>query len=130
MVMLSNAKANDSLGGTRLLRHLNGAVPRTAAAALVVMDDSSTVFVVDDDSAAREFALSLVRSKGFQAMGFASTEDFLPEYSPAKKGCVLVDVRMAGMAGLQLLENLRSPQGSLPVIATTSDGVCLAVKAM
>lgn len=94
------------------------------------MDNSNIVFVVDDDAAARESVLALARSKGLQARSFASTEEFLAEYSPAMKGCVVVDVRMAGMAGLELLEKLKSPQGSLPVIATTQDGVCSAVKAM
>jgi len=96
----------------------------------VFMDDSNTVFVVDDDTGSRDLVIALARSKGLHAKSFASTEEFLAEYSPAIKGCVVVDVRMAGMAGLELLEKLKSPQGSLPVIATTQDGVCSAVKAM
>jgi two-component system response regulator FixJ len=94
------------------------------------MDDSTTVFVVDDDAAARESALALARSKGLQAKGFDSINAFLAEYSPTTKGCVIVDVRMAGMAGMELLEWLKAPDGSLPVIVTTNDGVALAVKAM
>jgi two-component system response regulator FixJ len=94
------------------------------------MNDSNTIFVIDDDANARESVLALVRSKGLQAKSFASTDEFLAEYTPAMKGCIVVDVRMAGMAGLGLLEKLKSPPGSLPVIATTQDGVGSAVKAM
>jgi FixJ family two-component response regulator len=94
------------------------------------MDDSITIFVVDDDATARESVLELARSKGLQARGFDSINAFLAEYSPTMKGCVIVDVRMAGMAGMGLLEQLKAPHGSLPVIATTKDGVAVAVKAM
>jgi FixJ family two-component response regulator len=94
------------------------------------MDDSTTVYVVDNDPGARESALALARTNGLQAKGFASPDEFLADYSPQRKGCVVVDVRMAGMAGLELLEKIKSPGGSLPVIATTHDGVCSAVKAM
>jgi two-component system, LuxR family, response regulator FixJ len=94
------------------------------------MDDSNTVFVVDDDPAARECALNLSRSKGLQAKGFDSINAFLAEYSPTMKGCVVVDVRMDGMAGMEFLERLKAPDGSLPVIVTTNDGVAVAVKAM
>jgi two-component system, LuxR family, response regulator FixJ len=94
------------------------------------MDNNTTIFVVDDDAAARDSALALAHSKGLQAKGFDSINAFLAEYSPTMKGCVIVDVRMAGMAGLELLEQLKAPDRSLPVIVTTNDGVALAVKAM
>jgi len=97
---------------------------------MIVMDDNNIVFVVDDDVSARESALALASSKRLQAKGFDSIDAFLAEYSPSMKGCVIVDVRMAGMTGLDLLEKLKSPHGSLPVIVTTNDGVALAVKAM
>jgi len=94
------------------------------------MDETKTVYVVDEDAAAREGALALARSKGLQAKGFSSADDFLAEYRPMTQGCVIIDIRMGGMAGLDLLEQLKSPAGSLPIIATTNDGVALAVKAM
>jgi len=94
------------------------------------MDDNNVIFVVDDDTAARESALALASSKGLQAKGFDSIDAFLSEYSPAVKGCVLADVRMAGMSERELLERLKAPEHSLPVIATTHDGVPAAVKAM
>jgi two-component system, LuxR family, response regulator FixJ len=94
------------------------------------MDESSTVFVVDDDAAVRERILELASSKGLQAKGFASTEEFLSVYSPKLKGCVVIDVQMADMAGLELLRSLKTPAGSLPTIATTKDGVPSAVMAM
>ncbi len=95
------------------------------------MGTESRVFVVDDESAAREALLGLARAKGLQAEGFSSAEEFLAQFDPAVKGCVVVDIRMEGMSGLELLEKLRSPKGSIPVVVITSDAdVSLAVKAM
>jgi FixJ family two-component response regulator len=94
------------------------------------MNDSNTIYVVDDDTSARESVLQLAQSKSLQARGFDSINAFLADYNPTLKGCVVVDVSMAGMAGLELLERLKAPDGSLPVIVTTDDGVALAVKAM
>ncbi len=95
------------------------------------MGTESRVFVVDNESAAREALLGLAREKGLQAEGFSSAEEFLAQYDPAVKGCVVVDIRMAGMSGLELLEKLRLPKGSIPVVVITSDAdVSLAVKAM
>ena len=94
------------------------------------MDQDSIVYVIDDDSTARESVVALVRSKGLQAKAFSSSEEFLAEYNAAAKSVVVVDVRMNGMSGVELLQKLKSPQGSPPIIVTTSDGVSLAVKAM
>ena len=94
------------------------------------MNDSSIVFVVDDDSGARETVMSLARSKGLQANGFASTEAFLSEYDPFQKCCVVVEVQMVGMTGFELIKTLKSPERSPPVIAATKDGIASAVKAM
>lgn len=95
------------------------------------MDSASTVFVVDDDEAARESVMALVSLQGVAAKGFRSAEDFLAQYQVADKGCLVVDVRMRGMSGLELLEELAGRGSALPVVVITGYGdVPLAVRAM
>jgi FixJ family two-component response regulator len=95
------------------------------------MDSDSTVFVVDDDAGARESVVALVGQKGLRAEGFSSAEEFLAQYDPTRKGCLVADVRMAGMSGLELLERLKSRQSALPVVVITGYAdVPMAVKAM
>ena len=95
------------------------------------MDNNATVFVVDDDAASRESVLALVTSKGLKAKGFASSEEFLQQFDPAVTGCLVVDVRMAGMTGLELLEKLKAQKSLLPAIVITGYAdVPMAVKAM
>ena len=95
------------------------------------MENEATVFVVDDDAAARESVIALVGQKGFSARGFSSAEEFLGDYNPARKGCVVIDVRMAGMSGLDLLKRLKAQKNSLPVVVITGYAdVPMAVEAM
>jgi FixJ family two-component response regulator len=95
------------------------------------MDPNATVFVVDDDAAARESVLALVSLKGVRAKGFASAEEFLAQFNPQLTGCLVVDVRMTGMSGLQLLQQLHSRHSTLPAIVITGYAdVPMAVKAM
>jgi len=95
------------------------------------MDPNATVFVVDDDAAARESVLALVSLKGVRAQGFASAEEFLAQFKPQLTGCLVVDVRMTGMSGLQLLQQLHSRHSTLPAIVITGYAdVPMAVKAM
>lgn len=90
-----------------------------------------TVFVVDGDSAARESVITLAEKKGLRAEGFASAEEFLAQYDPAKKGCIVIDAQLAGLAGSQFLKQLKITKGSLPVVivADLAD-VQLVVRAM
>lgn len=95
------------------------------------MDHESFVYVVDDDAAARAAVMTVVRSKGLQAKEFSSGDEFLEQFSPTMKGCILVDIRMAGMSGLEMMQKIKSPKGSPPVVVITSDAdVPLAVLAM
>jgi two-component system, LuxR family, response regulator FixJ len=95
------------------------------------MEVEATVFVIDDDAAARESVVALVSLKGISARGFSSAEEFLAQYDPTKKGCVVVDVRMAGMSGLELLQELRARKSALPVVVITGYAhVSMAVQAM
>jgi two-component system, LuxR family, response regulator FixJ len=95
------------------------------------MDANATVFVVDDDAAARESVIALVSLKGVPAKGFASAEEFLNQFDPGQTGCLVVDVRMSGMSGLQLLQQLQARGSTLPAIVITGYAdVPMAVKAM
>jgi len=95
------------------------------------MDRESTVFVVDDDAAARESVMALVGLKGLNAQGFSSADEFLAQYDPTRKGCAVIDLRMAGMSGLDLLQKLKAHKASLPVVAITGYAdVPMVVKAM
>ena len=64
------------------------------------------VFIVDDDPAARESVAALVGSHGATTKTFASAAEFLFAYSPSRRGCLVVDVRMTGMTGLELQQEL------------------------
>jgi two-component system, LuxR family, response regulator FixJ len=93
--------------------------------------DRSTVFIVDDDPSVREAVAALVESMSFPAQTFASAEEFLQDYDPGASGCLVTDLRMLGMSGLDLLERLKDPAQALPVIIITAYAdVPLAIGAM
>lgn len=95
------------------------------------MTDEKTVFIVDDDEAVRESLSWLISSVGFQVEAFESAQAFLDAYAPSRPGCLLVDVRMPGMSGLELQKHLAQQALCLPVIVITGHGdVQMAVRAM
>ena len=87
--------------------------------------------MVDDDSAVREALRDLLREDGRTVEIFASSEAFLDAYRPGREGCLLVDARMPGMGGLELLQRLKNEGTRLPSIMITGQGdVPMAVEAM
>jgi len=84
------------------------------------MPDEPTVFVVDDDQQARKSVCALVRSMGVPAEAFAPAEEFLEGYAEGFPGCLVTDVRMFGMSGLELQEELKRRNVMLPVIVLTA----------
>ena len=81
-----------------------------------------TVYFVDDDAAVRD-ALSLLLSlKGFLSQVFASAETFLETYRPDWRGCLLTDLRMPGMSGVELQHQLAARGATLPVVVLTAHG--------
>jgi FixJ family two-component response regulator len=87
-----------------------------------------TVFIVDDDASVRD-ALSLLLSlRGYTTATFASAEDFLSAIQPAWRGCVVLDIRMPGMSGLELQRCLRDAGPTLPVIVITAHGDVAAAR--
>jgi FixJ family two-component response regulator len=89
------------------------------------------VCLVDDDSAIRDLFKTLMKSSGLPALAFGSAEEFLGQYEQKSIGCILIDVRMPGMGGLELLETLRQRHVFIPIIVLTGHAdVRLAVQAM
>jgi two-component system response regulator DctR len=90
-----------------------------------------TVHVVDDDDAIRDALAWLLRSRGVPARTWPSAESFLTEYSELMRGCLVLDVRMGGMSGVELFDRLLAKRCRLPVIFLTGHGdVPLAVGAL
>ncbi|MEW6249155.1 MAG: response regulator transcription factor [Planctomycetota bacterium] len=90
-----------------------------------------TVFVVDDDQALCESLQWLLESVGLAVRTFPSAEQFLAAYDPADPGCLVLDIRMPGMNGLDLQNRLGGRGITLPVIVITGHGdVPLAVRAL
>jgi len=97
-------------------------------------DDSSTeqtVFVVDDDQAIRHAMRLLMESVGHECEVFESANEFIEKVPNDRPGCLLLDIRMPGMSGLELQEKLAQQGSTLPIIFITGHGdVPMAVDAM
>ena len=90
-----------------------------------------TVFVVDDDEAMRSSLRWLIESVGLRVECHASAEEFIGSYYPGRSGCLLLDVRMPGMSGLELQEYLHNHEITIPIIIITGHGdVPMSVRAM
>lgn len=81
-----------------------------------------TVFVVDDDASIRDALSLLISLKGMRASVFASAEDFLAVYDQSWRGCLLTDLKMPSMNGLELQKVLRERGVTLPVVVLTAHG--------
>jgi FixJ family two-component response regulator len=79
------------------------------------------VVVVDDDAGLLEATDDLLSSNGFRARGFSSAEEFLESRLAGEAGCLVLDLRLPGMSGLELYRELRSRGLRLPVIFATAD---------
>jgi len=78
------------------------------------------IYVVDDDQQARKAVQTLVRAMGVQAEGFESAEDFLEAYDGHRPACLVTDVRMLGMSGLELQERLNQMGVTMSVVVLTA----------
>jgi len=95
------------------------------------MTTTTTVFVLDDDEAVRDALGALFESCGHHVRTYGSGESFLADLGADFAGCVVLDVRMPGLSGLELQQQLASMKISLPVIIVTGHGdLPMAVKAM
>ena len=92
---------------------------------------AAQVFIVDDDEAVRGSLRLLIRSVGLQAQAFGSAQEFLASYDARHPGCLILDVRMPGMSGLELQQELNRRGATIPVVFITGHGdVPMAVEAM
>jgi len=99
--------------------------------ALETKTKQPTVFVVDDDDAVRNSLKSLIESIGIQAETFNSVHSFLDNYNPSRQGCLVLDVRLPGMSGLELQEYLQRRGIHIPIIFLSGhSNVNIAVRTM
>jgi two-component system, LuxR family, response regulator FixJ len=95
------------------------------------MPSKSVIHVIDDDEAVRQSLEFLLASADLHARTYDSAKTFLARSGEIESGCVITDVRMPGMTGIQLLQHLQEMQAALPVIVITGHGdVPLAVEAI
>jgi len=95
------------------------------------MNATSTVFIVDDDPAVRDAISLLLRTDGLTVQSFASAVDFLDAGVDQQPGCLLLDVRMPGISGLDLQKRLRARGCHTPILFMTGHGdVPMAIRAM
>ena len=93
--------------------------------------EQGTVFIVDDDAAVRTAMHLLLRSVGLFVETFASADDFLAQYDRNRPGCLVLDIRMPGLSGLELQERLLALGSSIPIIFITGHAdVPMVVEAM
>jgi FixJ family two-component response regulator len=96
-----------------------------------VKDTSATVFVIDDDPSVREAIDSLIRSVGINVRTFASAQEFMTSKRPDAPACLVLDVRMPGLSGLDLQRELANAGIRIPVIFITGHGdIPMSVRAM
>jgi FixJ family two-component response regulator len=96
-----------------------------------VNERSGIVFVVDDDSSVRKAAARLFRVTGFQVETFVTAQEFLAYSRPDLPSCLVLDVRMPGLSGVELQEQLAAYDTDLPIVFLTGHGdIPMTVKAM
>lgn len=89
------------------------------------------VYVVDDDASVRRALSRLLRSAGFRVVALASSREYLESPPPSQPGCLVLDVRLPGLDGLELQEELAASGRQMPIIFITGHGtIPLSVKAM
>jgi len=86
------------------------------------MSSDPTVFLIDDDQSLREALEWLLESVDLPVETFASAQEFLDAYDPERSGCIVLDIRMPGMSGLELQRQLNNMRSTLPILVITGHG--------
>jgi len=95
------------------------------------MKSEAAVYIVDDDPSIRRALQRVIESVGLAVKRYASAEEFLDKYDPAQAGCLVLDVRMPGVSGLDLQETLAAKDINLPIVFITAYGdVPMTARAM
>ncbi|STY27146.1 two-component system response regulator PilR [Legionella taurinensis] len=98
---------------------------------MAMLDTTQTVFIIDDEPEVSEALQWLFESVGLQVKAYRNAYEFLEQYHANMRGCLISDVRMPGMSGLELIEKLKEQNNLLPVIIITGYGdVPMAIRAM
>src|SRR3569832_526436 len=95
------------------------------------MTTEATIYVIDDDDAVRQSLEFVLKSAVFSVRGFESAQAFLDVLPTVEHGCIVTDVRMPEITGIELLKKVKQTRPELPVIVITGHGdISLAVEAM
>ena len=95
------------------------------------MDRAPVVFVVDDDASVRKALTNLLCSVGLKVQTFATAQEFMSSERPDAPGCLVLDVRLPGVSGLELQRQLAEARSQLPIIFITGHGeIQMSVRAM
>lgn len=81
-----------------------------------MISDTTIIYIVDDEEGIRELLSSVVKLMGLTAASYADADSFLDAYEPDKPGCLVLDIEMPGLSGLELQEKLVSSQSGLPIV--------------
>lgn len=84
------------------------------------MESGRLISVIDDDDSMRRAVVALVRSAGYDARGYESAEEFLETMDTLAFGCIVTDIQMPGLSGIQLKHHLTARQNRTPVIMITA----------
>jgi FixJ family two-component response regulator len=94
-------------------------------------DKNAVIYVVDDDDGMRRALSVLMMTVGYRPVAFARPEEFLEKYDPGQPGCLVLDVRMPEMSGLEVQQHLNRMGAMIPIILVTGHGdIPMAVQAM
>ncbi len=85
-----------------------------------MLSDAGAVYVVDDDGPSRKAVTTLVEAMGWESLGFEAAEDFLHAYDGRRPACLVTDLRMKGMSGLELQEEIRRRAPGISVVLLTA----------
>ncbi len=98
---------------------------------MIKSEQPATVFIVDDDDAIRDSMSMLMETIGLNTQSFASAQEFLDSFDVDKPGCLVLDIRMPGMSGLELQQELVRKNSMLPIVFVTGHGdIPMAVQAI
>ena len=90
------------------------------------MPDQAVISIVDDDGAVREALGSLISALGYRVQTFGSAAAFIDNRGPANTSCLITDLQMPGMTGLELMEHLSNTGSGIPVIVVSAHGQALS----
>jgi FixJ family two-component response regulator len=110
---------------------MNSCTLRSRMSGGMTFPDNPTVFIVDDDARMRAAMQRLLKAVGLYSESFSTPQDFLRQKLPAGPTCLVLDVRLPGMSGLEVQRQLKEAGVEIPIIFITSHGdIPMTVKAM